>query len=207
MTNIAHVFQTFQEQYMISFFILLGTLMVLLAANAILGKRIKGLEELKMRDEKHAKARALPALRFIKRIAIPLLFLASLSLFLDSVSFGEGIQRIVQIVFAVIMTIIIVRSVNKALELSFSKYFEKEYANREHEKNLKPLLSFVKLLLWVIGFLILISNLGFNITTALAGLGVGGIAVAIAAQGILGDLFSYFVIFFDHPFALGDFIV
>ncbi|NLA98552.1 MAG: mechanosensitive ion channel family protein, partial [Spirochaetales bacterium] len=47
----------------------------------------------------------------------------------------------------------------------------------------------------------------FNITTALAGLGVGGIAVAIAAQGILGDLFSYFVIFFDHPFALGDFIV
>jgi small-conductance mechanosensitive channel len=62
-------------------------------------------------------------------------------------------------------------------------------------------------MLWVVGFLILLSNLRFNITTALAGLGVGGIAVAIAAQGILGDLFSYFVIFFDHPFALGDFIV
>jgi len=207
MTDITHIIQTFQENYMVSFFMLMGTLLVLLAANAILGKRIKKLESMKMQDEKSVKAPALPMLRFIKRIAIPLLFLASLSVFLNSVSFAEGIQRVVQIIFAVIMTIIIVRSVNKALELSFSKYFEKEYANREHEKNLKPLLSFVKLLLWVIGFLILISNLGFNITTALAGLGVGGIAVAIAAQGILGDLFSYFVIFFDHPFALGDFIV
>lgn len=207
MTYITEFLKTFEEQYMVSFFILLGTLLVLLGTNALLGKRIKKLEDLKIRDEKSVKALALPALRFIKRIAIPLLFLASLSLFLNSVSFAEGVHRIVQIVFAVIMTIIIVRSVNKALELSFSKYFEKEYANREHEKNLKPLLSFVKLLLWVIGFLILVSNLGFNITTALAGLGVGGIAVAIAAQGILGDLFSYFVIFFDHPFALGDFIV
>ena len=207
MTDITHIIQTFQENYMVSFFILLGTLLVLLAANAILGKRIKKLESMKMQDEKSVKAPALPMLRFIKRIAIPLLFLASLSVFLNSVSFAEGVQRVVQIIFAVIMTIIIVRSVNKALELSFSKYFEKEYANREHEKNLKPLLSFVKLMLWVVGFLILLSNLGFNITTALAGLGVGGIAVAIAAQGILGDLFSYFVIFFDHPFALGDFIV
>ena len=199
--------KTFEEQYLVSFLILLGTWIVLLAANALLGKRIKKLENLKIRNEKNVKTLALPMFRFIKRIAIPLLFLASLSLFLNSVSFAEDVHRIVQIVFAVIMTIIIVRSVNKALELSFSKYFEKEYANHEHEKNLKPLLSFVKLLLWVVGFLILVSNLGFNITTALAGLGVGGIAVAIAAQGILGDMFSYFVIFFDHPFALGDFIV
>jgi small-conductance mechanosensitive channel len=40
-----------------------------------------------------------------------------------------------------------------------------------------------------------------------AGLGIGGIAVALAAQAILGDLFSYFVIFFDRPFEIGDFII
>ena len=38
-------------------------------------------------------------------------------------------------------------------------------------------------------------------------LGIGGIAIALAAQTILGDLFSYFVIFFDRPFEIGDFIV
>lgn len=41
----------------------------------------------------------------------------------------------------------------------------------------------------------------------IAGLRIGGIAVALAAQAVLGDLFSYFVIFFDKPFEIGDFIV
>jgi small-conductance mechanosensitive channel len=50
-------------------------------------------------------------------------------------------------------------------------------------------------------------NLGFNISAVIAGLGIGGIAIALAAQAILGDLFSYFVIFFDRPFEVGDFIV
>ncbi|MCZ7615125.1 MAG: mechanosensitive ion channel family protein [Ignavibacteriaceae bacterium] len=49
-------------------------------------------------------------------------------------------------------------------------------------------------------------NLGFDISAVIAGLGIGGIAIALAAQTILGDLFSYFVIFFDRPFEVGDFI-
>jgi len=40
-----------------------------------------------------------------------------------------------------------------------------------------------------------------------AGLGIGGVAVALAAQAVLGDLFGYFVIFFDKPFEIGDFII
>ena len=51
-----------------------------------------------------------------------------------------------------------------------------------------------------------IDNLGYNVTTIIAGLGVGGIAIALAAQNILSDLFSYLVIFFDKPFEVGDFI-
>ena len=56
-------------------------------------------------------------------------------------------------------------------------------------------------------FVFLLDNLGRDVTTIIAGLGVGGIAIALAAQTILGDLFSYFVIFFDQPFEIGDFIV
>lgn len=40
----------------------------------------------------------------------------------------------------------------------------------------------------------LLDNLGFKITTVIAGLGIGGVAVALAAQAILGDLFNYFAI-------------
>lgn len=53
----------------------------------------------------------------------------------------------------------------------------------------------------------LLDNLGYNVTTIIAGLGVGGIAIALAAQNILSDLFSYLVIFFDKPFEIGNFIV
>lgn len=41
----------------------------------------------------------------------------------------------------------------------------------------------------------------------MAGLGIGGVAVALASQAVLGDMFNYFTIFFDRPFALGDFII
>jgi small-conductance mechanosensitive channel len=61
--------------------------------------------------------------------------------------------------------------------------------------------------LWVLIFLLTLDNLGFNITTLLAGLGIGGVAVALAAQNILSDLFASLSIVLDKPFVIGDFIV
>jgi small-conductance mechanosensitive channel len=52
-----------------------------------------------------------------------------------------------------------------------------------------------------------ISNLGVDITSLIAGIGIGGIAIALALQNILSDLFSSFSIYFDKPFKVGDFIV
>lgn len=64
-----------------------------------------------------------------------------------------------------------------------------------------------RLALWVIIFLMILDNLGFNITTLVASLGIGGIAVALAVQNILGDLFASLSIMLDKPFELGDFII
>lgn len=63
-----------------------------------------------------------------------------------------------------------------------------------------------KWILWVLGILLVLSNLGVNVTSILAGLGIGGVAVAFALQNILGDLFSSFAIYFDKPFIVGDVI-
>lgn len=65
----------------------------------------------------------------------------------------------------------------------------------------------VKWALWLVALLLVLSNLGVNITSLVAGLGIGGIAIAFALQSILGDLFSSFSIWFDKPFEIGDFIV
>lgn len=65
----------------------------------------------------------------------------------------------------------------------------------------------LRTLLWGMVLLGMLSNLGVNITAFVASLGVGGIAVALAAQNILGDLFASLAIVLDKPFEVGDFIV
>jgi len=64
-----------------------------------------------------------------------------------------------------------------------------------------------RIVFWSLGTLFVLSNLGIEITSLIAGLGVGGIAIAFALQGVLGDLFASFSLYFDKPFRIGDFIV
>jgi small-conductance mechanosensitive channel len=69
-------------------------------------------------------------------------------------------------------------------------------------------LGFVgKLVLWSLVLLMALDNLGFDITALVAGLGISGIAIALAVQNILGDLLASLSIVMDKPFVLGDFII
>ena len=65
----------------------------------------------------------------------------------------------------------------------------------------------IRVCFWTIAVLIVLDNFGVKISTLIAGLGIGGVAIALATQAILKDLFGYFIIFFDHPFEIGDFII
>jgi small-conductance mechanosensitive channel len=59
---------------------------------------------------------------------------------------------------------------------------------------------------WAIILVAVLDNLGFDVTTLVTGLGVGGIAIALAVQNILGDLFAALAIVLDKPFVVGDLI-
>jgi small-conductance mechanosensitive channel len=61
--------------------------------------------------------------------------------------------------------------------------------------------------LWIVAALMVLSNLGVNVTGLMAGLGIGGLAIAFALQGIFADLFASFAIYLDKPFKVGDHIV
>jgi small-conductance mechanosensitive channel len=65
----------------------------------------------------------------------------------------------------------------------------------------------LRLALWSIILILILDQLGFNVTTLIASLGVGGVAVALAVQNILGDLFASLSIALDKPFVIGDFII
>lgn len=61
--------------------------------------------------------------------------------------------------------------------------------------------------LWTVIVLTALANLGINITAFIASLGIGGIAIALALQNVLGDLFASLAIVLDKPFVIGDFII
>ncbi len=76
---------------------------------------------------------------------------------------------------------------------------------RSAMRNALSLIQFlVRVAVWSLALLLIFENLGFNVTALVAGLGVGGIAVALAAQSVLGDLFSSLAIILDRPFEVGD---
>lgn len=71
----------------------------------------------------------------------------------------------------------------------------------------ETLANMIRWILWAVAAIFVLDNLGVNISTLVTGLGIGGIAVAMASQAILGDLFSAVCIFIDRPFEVGDFVV
>jgi small-conductance mechanosensitive channel len=65
----------------------------------------------------------------------------------------------------------------------------------------------VRIAIWSLVLLLTLDNLGIDVTALVAGLGIGGIAIALAAQNVLGDLFASLSITFDKPFIVGDFLI
>lgn len=77
-----------------------------------------------------------------------------------------------------------------------------------HQATLAAAIGFVtRLVVWSIVVLLILSNLGVEVSALVAGLGIGGVAAALAVQNVLSDVFSALSIYLDRPFDIGDFIV
>ena len=98
---------------------------------------------------------------------------------------------------------------NRAITLGMTHYFHHRVNGQPGQVSALWSLTIwaTKVLLWTVVLLAMLSNLGVNITAFIASLGVGGIAVALAVQNVLGDLFASLSIAVDKPFEVGDFIV
>jgi len=106
----------------------------------------------------------------------------------------------------VALLVFVVYQAIKALQVLIDYGIEKkaEADNPDAKSAFKFLGNLLKWSLWLVGLILVLSNLGINVNSLIAGLGIGGIAIAMAVQGILTDLFSAFSIHFDKPFRVGD---
>ncbi len=145
--------------------------------------------------------------RILEEKLIPVLYFGVFYLTFNSLALADPIKRIVNIAGIVILTIFGLRLVLDLINYSLASYWIKKEVDRSRQQSLKGIITIVKVAVWGIGITFLLDNLGFKISAVVAGLGIGGIAIALAAQTVLGDLFSYFIIFFDRPFEIGDFII
>lgn len=143
----------------------------------------------------------------IEKFAVPYFYFLVNYNILTHLTLSSRFSRILDVAIALISVWYIVRCINYVMHNLVVLYMQKKGEAPERIKQLNGILIVVKGVIWSMGIIMLIDNLGYDITTIIAGLGVGGIAIALAAQNILGDLFSYLVIFFDKPFETGDFIV
>jgi small-conductance mechanosensitive channel len=146
-------------------------------------------------------------IRGVEKTIIPLLFFLAFYSGIKTLNLDPRISRVIYIISVILITYFVVRLIINVIRFSLNAYMLRKGEADNKQRQVRGILSFVNFFIWAIGIVFLLDNLGFEISAVIAGLGIGGIAIALAAQTILGDLFSYFVIFFDRPFEIGDFVV
>ncbi|MBK9161170.1 MAG: mechanosensitive ion channel family protein [Nitrosomonadales bacterium] len=143
----------------------------------------------------------------VEKSLLPIFYFGVFYFSLQTLTLSERFAHGVKIAAIVLFTFLFVRMVTAAANHGLRSYLSDSGDATGSEKQLRGIRGLISFLIWAIALVFLLDNLGVKISAVVAGLGIGGIAVALAAQAVLGDLFSYFVIFFDKPFQVGDFIV
>ena len=143
----------------------------------------------------------------IQSTVLPLAYFGALYLGINVLNLNLALKKGINIVGMAILTLFAARLATELITYIFTVYWTKRGKDVVLERSLKGILSVIRLIVWGVAIVFLLDNLGFKISAVIAGLGIGGVAVALAAQAVLGDLFSYFAILFDRPFEIGDFII
>jgi len=189
------------EMYTIALGVLIGGIILIKIFKRIVLYRLK-----KWADKTETTLDNL-LIKSVEKSLIPLLYFGVFYAAITSLTIIERVSKIIEIASLFITTFFVVRFIASSILITLTYFIKKQERGEEKARQLRGMTVLINIFVWVIGIVFLMDNLGFDISAVIAGLGIGGIAIALAAQTILGDLFSYFVIFFDRPFEVGDFIV
>ena len=144
----------------------------------------------------------------ISQIPITVYFLVSLYIGIQFIEIGNFIKGAIWGGILFVAVYYLIHAVHIIIDYGTKSVIKRRRkADKGEDVSFIILMSkLVKYSLWIVGFLLILSNLDFDISALIAGMGVGGLAIALAAQNILEDIFASFSIFFDKPYKVGDFI-
>ena len=146
------------------------------------------------------------ALQVVEKFGIPIVRVLLIYWALELLTLHSKVDKWLHIAYGVVTLYFVISFILTLIRKVLEAQVMKQENGETKLRQIGGIMVVVNITFWAIGLLLFLSNLGYNVTTILTGLGIGGIAIALAAQNILGDLFNYFVIFFDRPFEVGDFI-
>lgn len=146
------------------------------------------------------------AIRMIESFRPPIAILISLYFATQSLEMNGFFRSFVDVGLALLVTYQVVSTIRVVITFLVTQAPD-ERLDAHGRMAIQMLGSIIMGAVWVFGGLVVLSNLGINVTSLLAGVGIGGIAIAFALQSILKDLFSSFSLYFEKPFSVGDFIV
>lgn len=189
------------QEWLVAFGILIGSIIVAKLLYWVIGKYVKkataktktGLDDLLVDQLEEPVVYGIGILGFYFAF--------------NHLSFGENVDNFFTHVFTVTfilnVTWLLVRTLDSLIEEYVVPLVEKSESDLDDQ--LMPIVrKLVKALLWTLGIIIGLNNAGFDVTALIAGLGIGGLALALAAQDTVKNIFGGIMVYIDKPFRLKD---
>jgi small-conductance mechanosensitive channel len=147
-------------------------------------------------------------MKVISKTSTSFLVVVSIAVGISLLDTSDKVQRISHVVLTIaIFWQIGLWASTAALEWLGVRRIRSAESDKAAVGTLTILAVVIPAIIWVIMVLLTLDNLGINITTLVAGLGIGGVAIALATQKVLSDLLASLSIALDKPFVMGDFVI
>lgn len=146
-------------------------------------------------------------INLIQKKIMPILYFTAFYFCTKILNIHPTITKIIAALTLAVTAIIIAILLSSISIIFVGKYFDSKVNSANSKILLKWTSSIIQVIIYTIALILFLDNMGVKITSLITGLGIGGVAIAFAAQTILVDLFCCFTILFDKPFEIGDFIV
>lgn len=190
---------TVQAYFIALIFLLITYPLVKIAKNIII-KKIKS----KLQNGEHKTVLLL--LNIIDNYIVPLTQWNISLVIVRQLRLSDKIDRTLAVASLIVTAFFVVRAINYLIKYFVNSKLSEDENGTNKVKQFNGVIKILTSIVWILGLLFVVQNTGHDVSTFVAGLGIGGIAIALAAQNILSDIFNYFVIFFDKPFEVGDYI-
>lgn len=184
--------------YLYAALVFVGALGGFLVARRLIINRLRALAQLTATDLDDV------AVELLELIKAPECYMVALYAATRGLHLNPRFDRGVHVIVVVLIAYRIVTMLQAAAAYGIKKTVLADGTDEAHQATAQTVTLAATGVIWVGAVLFTLSNLGFNVTSMVAGLGISGIAVALAAQAVLGDLFAAVAIYLDKPFVVGD---